>query len=345
MLQDAVIIEEFKRLTLEILRHDGPRGILIGLVGELVDILEKTAEFQIDEEAGITEGETASNKGLAISPAQAAMCAGEEQRTAVFLLGLHDAIADKVKTKSSGLVRVLYAGSGPYATLATPLMSVFPPEKVQFTILDIHPESMESAKAVIRRLGLENCVESFVVADACEYTIPRMACPDIILSETMSTALEKEPQVAIMRHLLSQSPDAAIVPASVQVKLFLVDTSQEINVVVPESVAKPTASHPAKILAGEVFELNASNIRSWASLPGDQLPAARIALPSAPSPDYRPFLFTTITSYGDHTLRTHDSGLTGLREVTGSGDRLDGATLQFHYRLGANPQLVAEMIP
>ena len=37
MIEDASIIEEFKRLTLETLNHERARGILVGLVGELVD--------------------------------------------------------------------------------------------------------------------------------------------------------------------------------------------------------------------------------------------------------------------------------------------------------------------
>ena len=208
---DESIIEEFKRLTVEALTHDGPRGILAGIVGELVEILESAADFQIDSRLDITEGETPSGEGLAISPTQAAMCAGEFQRTAIFLRGLHDAIACVIKATSQESVRVLYAGSGPYATLAVPLMTVFPPEAVRFTLLDIHPVSIEYVKSVVRRLGLVDSVDAYVVADACDYTIPADSIPHIVLSETMSAALENEPQVAIMRNLLGQAPDAIIV--------------------------------------------------------------------------------------------------------------------------------------
>nr|MCS5538880.1 hypothetical protein [Roseibacillus sp.] len=116
MIEDAAIIEEFKRLTREALTHDGPRGILAGIVHELVGILENAADFQIDRQLDIAEGETACSEGLVISPTQAAMCAGEFQRTTTFLRGLHDAIAEAVDSKSPEPVRVLYAGSGPYAT-------------------------------------------------------------------------------------------------------------------------------------------------------------------------------------------------------------------------------------
>ena len=339
---DTTAIEEFRRLTLETLTHDGPRGILAGIVGELVDILENATEFDIDQHSDVLEGETASSDGLAISPTQAAMCAGEFQRTAVFLRGLHGAIKEAVAAGSSEPVRVLYAGSGPYATLAVPLMTVFPPEEVRFTVLDIHPVSIASAKSVIKRLDLERSVEAYVLTDACDYTIPTDAIPDIILSETMSAALENEPQVAIMRHLLSQAPDATIVPESVRVDAFLVDTSEEPTIVTPEKEGPPTEPQPDRIPIGPVFELSAPTIHSWASHAGDRLPATAIQIPPAPEPSYRPFLFTSITTHGEHVLRTHDSSLTGIREVTDIGDLSAGGAVQFHYRLGATPCLVAE---
>ena len=339
---DPFTIEEFKRLTQEVLTHQGRRGILAGLVGELVDILGVAANFQMDVRSDVTEGETSANDGLAISPTQAAMCAGEFQRTAVFLRGLHDAIASVVETLSPEPVRILYAGSGPYAALAAPLMTIFPPHVARFTILDIHPESIKHVESVVHQLGLCDSVDAFEVADACSYTIPKESIPHIILSETMSTALEKEPQVAIMRHLLSQVPDAIIVPESVRVCANLVDTSAEIDIIIPESEDPSGKSQPDRIPLGPVFELNAANIRSWRSLSGDQLPAAAINIPYTPNPSYRPYFFTAITTFGSHLLQTHDCSLTGIREIPVSEDLSVGQSLKFYYHLGASPGLVSE---
>ena len=335
-------LEEFKRLTLEVLNHDGPRGILAGIVSELVAILDEASGFQIDSRSDITEGERLSSAGLAISPTQAAMCAGEFQRTACFLRGLHDAIKFVIQTKAPKVVRVLYAGSGPYAALAVPLMSIFPPETVRFTILDIHPDSIKHVEWLVQRLDLSDSVDAFAVADACNYTIPRDSVPHIILSETMSTALEKEPQVAIMRHLLRQAPNAIIVPESVQIDAFLVDTSQANDVILPESLEPSSRSPPERIRVGSVFELNVTTIRSWELLTGDLLPAAAIHVPPPPKPSFRPYLFTTITTYGKHVLRTHDCSLTGIREIKRSAHGPADCPLQFHYRLGTSPGLFAE---
>ncbi len=342
MIENVAILEELKRLTLETLAHDGPRGILAELVYELGGILDDAADLQIDEKGDIAEGQTDSCEGLALSPTQAAMCVADFQRTAVFIRGLHDAIAEAVESKSTEPVRVLYAGSGPYAALATPLMTIFPPEKVRFTLLDIHPESIASAKAVIHRLGLDRSVEEYVISDACDYTIPDEAIPDIILSETMATALEEEPQVAVMRHLVAQAPDAVIVPESVRVDAFLVDASKEPERIAPECEGSPTMAQPDRIPMGLVFELNASTIRSWSTLPDERLPAASICLPPSLEPGYRPYFFTTVVTHGEHVLRTHDSCITGIREIEGLDKLSAGRSIQFHYLLGAVPCLVAE---
>lgn len=344
MIEDPAMIEEFHRLTREVLTHDGQRGVLAGIVYELAEILECAAELQVDPESSVLEGETELSEGVAISPIQAAMCAGDFQRTAVFLRGLHAAIEEAVERRSSVPVRILYAGSGPYAMLAVPLMTVFPPEAVRFTLLDMHPVSIESAKSVVHRLGLDGSVEAYVLADACEYTIPSDSLPDIIVSETMSTALEKEPQVAIMRHLLGQAPDAVIVPESVRVDAFLVDTSVEPDRIMPESMASVSSGQPDRILVGKVFELSTSTIQSWMSLSGEYLPAATISIPPSPEPSYRLFLFTNISTYGGHILKTHDSGLTAIREVVNFGRLPQGGTVSFHYRLGVDPCLVAESV-
>ena len=74
-----------------------------------------------------------------------------------------------------------------------------------------------AVKSIVRRLRLGGSVASYVVADACHYKIPKDEMPDVILSEPMNAALEFEPQVAIMRHLLGQAPGARLVPESVQV--------------------------------------------------------------------------------------------------------------------------------
>ncbi|MGK0188925.1 MAG: hypothetical protein ACI9R3_004739 [Verrucomicrobiales bacterium] len=339
--EPASELADLKYLTAEMLSYEGARGILVGLVMEIVEILERSAEFQIDPDADVTEGGSNPGEGLAISPEQAALCSDQSRRTAIFLRGLHDAISKSLacSKEPEKPVHVLYAGSGPYATLATPLMALFPPEEVQFTILDIHPASIESVKSIHRRLQLDQCVASYVVADACRYTIPAGKTPDVIVSETMDAALESEPQVAIMRHLAGQAPSARLVPESVRVDAVLIDTSEEPARIEPDLEHSIPESSPDRIPFGIAFALDAAAIESWTTLVGDRLPAASIEVPAAPNPHYKPYLFTTIVTHGDHILRTHDCGLTSPRAFPEDGNLASGGLIHFHYRLGASPGL------
>lgn len=332
---------ELKRLTVEVLGHEGHHGILVGLVMELVGILERSADFQINPNAEVAEGEIRSGGGLAISPAQAVLCADEPTRTAVFLRGVHDAISKALASpEASGKpVHVLYAGSGPYAPLCIPLMTLFPPEEVRFTLLDLHPVSIQSVKSIVCRLHLDKSVASYVVTDACHHAIPEDEVPDVVVSETMDAALETEPQVAIMRHLLSQAPEARIVPESVQVDAFLLDTSREPERIEPDREDSIPESSPDRIPLGRVFTLDPPAIESWAGLTADHLPAGSIEISDAPGPHYEPYLFTTIVTHGSHVLRTHDCGLTSPRAFPGDGKLAAGDRVHFHYRLGASPGL------
>lgn len=334
-------LAELKRLTVEVLNHDGLHGILVGLVMELVELLERSAQLQVDPAAAVTEGERRAGGGLAISPAQAALCAEEPRRTAIFLRGVHEAISRALAAREAPgePVRVLYAGSGPFATLCTPLMTLFPPERVRFTILDLHEVSIRSVKSLVHRLGLEESVAAYVVGDACEYTISEGEIPDVIVSETMDAALENEPQVAILRHLLGQAPVARLVPESVRVDAVLLDTSTEPARIEPDRGGSTPESGPHRIPLGRVFTLDADTIAAWATRRGECLPAASLTLPSAPSPHHQPFLFTTIVAHGDHVLRTHDCGLTSPRAFPATGPLAAGDRIDFHYRLGATPGL------
>jgi len=93
---------------------------------------------------------------------------------------------------------------------------------------------------------------------------------------------------------------------------------------------------------GPVFELSKAAIRSWAPNETHRLPAQSIRLPLIPEPSYRPFLFTTINTHGEHVLLTHDCNLTGIREIMEIDPVAAGDSYQFSYQLGQNPRLVAE---
>lgn len=331
---------ELNHLTTQILDPTKELKDLIPQAIALRDLFEARANFRTDTGQDIAAGQTRLDSGLAISPALAAMCIRELYRTLAFIRGLHGAIGDAAISQRP--VRVLYAGCGPYALLALPLMSVLPRERVVFTLLDIHQECLDKARALIDSYGLGHFVEGFVCADATRYQIPKEQHPDVIVSETMAVALHNEPQVSIARHLLAQAPAARMVPQSVSVEVCLINLSREHVFLPADYVGEIPEPDRDRIYLGEIFELDAGNIKQWENIESDSLPAGRITIPTGLHQKYKPYLLTNITVYGKHQLHNYDCSLTIPQRLRGKFEA--GDKLQFRYQLGNNPQLVHEVV-
>lgn len=333
-------LEALKRISREILY---PSKELIDLIPEaqaLRDLFERKAQFCIDNSRDLSAGESRLGSGLAISPALAAMCIRELFRTTAFIKGLGAAIRDAARPERP--VRVLYAGCGPYALLAVPLMAAFTREQVSFTLLDIHQDCLDQALALIASFGLTHYVQGSVCADATQYQIPAGEKPDVIVSETMAVCLHNEPQVSIARHLLAQAPDARMVPQSVSVEACLLNLEKEHVIMPADFVGEFPPPERDRIYLGKIFELDAANIRGWEGLEGDRLPAGQVKIPAQPESRYRPYLLTRVDVYGNNRLQDYDCSLTLPQPLRGKVE--GGETLQFHYQLGSNPQLCHEVV-
>ncbi|HZW26309.1 MAG TPA: class I SAM-dependent methyltransferase [Gallionella sp.] len=330
-------LDELRRIAGEVIDRGKELGDLIPQATALRDLFEWVTNFRIDHERDIADGQTRLDDGLAISPTLAAMCIRELFRTLAFIRGLHDAINDAAQDTSHRPVRVLYAGCGPYALLAVPLMTVFSREKVVFTLLDIHPECLEKARELLDLFGLGHYVDDFICADATRYRIPADKTPDVIVSETMAVALHNEPQVTIARHLLHQAPSARMIPQSVSVEVCLINWSREHVFMPADYVGEFPKPDRDRIYLGKIFELDAANIQSWKGMEGDTLPAGKVTIPSPMESKYRPHLLTNIVVYAQHRLQNYDCSLTLPYRLRGKFS--GGEELQFHYQLGNNPEL------
>jgi hypothetical protein len=319
-------LEKLRRLTTSLLDAQRPAYTLRSEVLEIKSILETSAERISDPTRDIAAGETRTRRGLAISPTMASMCVDDFARTVQFVRGMHDAIAEVRKKITSRPVRVLYAGCGPWATLAVPVMSVVPSSDVKFTLLDIHDASIASARALIETLGLSASVEGLVETDACEYSISEH--PDILLIEMMRAALESEPQVAVAMHLVHEAPHVLMIPEDVRVALSLVDQSVRLDSDIEVGEKEKT------IEVGELFALNKSSIEK-----PEQFAPTSIQLPDFDPDRYRPMLTTTVRVYGDHVLRGNDSGITLPKPLTLIPAPQPGEVLEFQYEIGERPGL------
>ena len=122
------------------------------------------------------------------------------KRTAIFFRGIYQAIQHKIKEKSKSKVLILYAGTGPYATLVTALFPLLESSEVSVDLLEINLVSLRSATDVITGLGLQAFIGDSYCSDATTFKIEKPY--DIVISETMQAALKEEPQVAIMQNLI-----------------------------------------------------------------------------------------------------------------------------------------------
>ena len=149
-------MERLRQLTSTLLDPQNSACSLRPEVVEITGILEESSEMQsLSEFETIDANETRTSNGLAVSPTMAAMCAADFVRTIKFMRGVHAAIDDVRKQFPDRPARVLYAGCGPYATLAVPVMTQFCPPDVTFTLLDLHPKSIASVRSIVGTLGLD----------------------------------------------------------------------------------------------------------------------------------------------------------------------------------------------
>lgn len=293
---------ELRRVAASLLDIDRPAYTLRNEVLDLKSLLEDASGTIAGTTSDIAAGETRTEQGLAISPTMAAMCLDDFARTVQFVRGIHDAISDLRSEITSRSIRVLYAGCGPWATLAVPVMAVLPATDVKFTLLDIHEKSTVSARKLVDRLGLSESVDAVVTTDACAYEVSQQ--PDIVVIEMMRAALDSEPQVAVSMHLMREAPNAIMIPESIRVALSLIDQSMCLD---PEEV--DDAVSPTVIEVGEILVLNKSSIEA-AQRNADQFPETTMQLPDFDTDRYSPMLTTTVGVYRDRILQGNDSGIT-----------------------------------
>lgn len=330
-------LEALRSVSALILETQLPAYSMRQEVVELMKILANSGTLRSARQADLSSGEIRTSNGLALAPGLAATCADDFVRTIEFIRGTQAAIGELRKQFPDRPVRVLYAGCGPYATLAIPLMVSFFPQEAVFTLLDIQPESIGSAKCVVEKLGLADHVAQYEMLDAGAYQLEPGQAPDLILLEMMQACLATEPQVAITRHLLSQAPHAILIPEEVSIDLVLVDPSREFDLAGPERTAGDLQRD--RIPVASVFVLNRETVKAWENLQGNRLPGASARLPEAVEQGYQPMLFTNIRIYQEYVLKDYDSGLTCPRQFSSDVPIKAGDTISFHYELGRQPQL------
>lgn len=290
------------------------------------------------------------DSGVAISPAHAAFTLFDRLRTKRFVRGLLAAIrrAATERGPCAGPVHVLYAGCGPFATLALPLLNTLPASAVRWTLLDIQPEALRAAQEIIERRGYTDRVAAFQLADAARY---RHAGPpiDLVVTETMQNLLFNEPQVAITLHLASQlAPGGRLVPESIEIAALLVEsrsaeTTAPDRTIAPDDLAaddgwerlmRADEARTSRPL-GELLRLDLAFARSLAPNT-TELPPVRLELPPYDEA-LRLQLQTIVRVHDDIVLDAGNSPLCVPRILPAWRDHPRARTVEFQYRLGRTP--------
>ncbi len=174
---------------------------------------------ELDESQAEARADIHKSNGKALGTLWAAMCVDDMMRTKRFIHGIYKAMQDVVQQKKSP-IHILYAGTGPFATLLLPNMLRFPKEQIQYTFMEINPISMNSVQELLTKLDMEDYSIRFLQEDASTYQIPEATHYDIIISETLQAGLAKEQQVAIFLNLMHQSAEKTIfIPEAIELHL------------------------------------------------------------------------------------------------------------------------------
>ncbi|SDL48974.1 hypothetical protein SAMN05421820_101576 [Pedobacter steynii] len=213
-LKKTELKERLSQYSIDILHPENFHDKLAPAVMGYADLLFE--EFDVNASAGRDHIQTIN--GNAIGTFWAAKCIREIFRTQRFSRALYSSVLGAIG-QNKRPIHVLYAGTGPFAALALPVMMMLKPEEVQFTFLEINPESIEVLEKVIDLFDLRAYVKNIHQCDASLWDVPSSGI-DIVISETMSRALIAEPQVAIMLNLASQLPkDVVFLPEEIKVSL------------------------------------------------------------------------------------------------------------------------------
>ncbi len=253
------------------------------------------------------ENPVKTSTGVAIGTLMAAQCVKDYIRTFKFVQGVNQAIK-KARSKFPGqTIRIIYAGTGPFATLALPSMFEFSGEDVKWTLLEINEETFQTLKHTIQSLGLEDRVERFVRCNAVQFKPDDSTFFHILLSETMQHALVREQQVSITSHLSRfLHPEGFFLPQEVKVEVALFNPAKRFKQLQGQNVEKDLPSYSN--IKGTALAWNRQMADAVSR--GDSFPVFPFSFEKGNADYTQLILQTTIHIFENHFLYPWESGLT-----------------------------------
>mgnify|MGYP000482222340 CR=1 FL=1 len=172
-----------------------------------------------------TNRKCSRGEGIALNPTNAAECiVNDPYRTRQFIAGVRKTVEEKVAQATSP-VKLLYAGTGPFAPLVCANLHLFDPSTVKIYFMDINSYSIDTVFKIMYNLGYQNFQAEYIVGDATDYKLSFK--PDVLVTETMNLGLLYEPQYWISKNLSPQmAEDGVVVPRQVKVSMHGQDLSK-----------------------------------------------------------------------------------------------------------------------
>lgn len=330
---------QVQQILSKILIEESPINLLHAteqLFDSLIEIITPVVPIDPQQKDSILQS------GKALSPYWAAASIKDFKRTQCFMKGLLEAVKDLKTKHPDECLHIVYAGTGPFAVLALPVLLIYAAREVRFTFIDIHPEAIRSLVHLMGKLGLNEHIEDFVCIDATQYSLPADRKTHLVLTETMQRALVREPQVAITLHLAPQTdPDTVWIPEAIHVEAALVNSSKDMDRMMGSLKAGDT--HLQNL--GTVMNLTKSYAQDMALNKGSDthvLDEVTIFIPAHFAPDYEVLtLMTTVQVYGTHRLHPYDSSITMPHNFQDLS-RLDTlpSCVYLTYQMGGDPGFV-----
>lgn len=281
-------------------------------------------------------------KGNAIRLSCAARCLQDILRTKRFIDAVFMAVTEILEKDDTRPVHILYAGTGPFATLVLPLTARFTSSQVQFTLLEINESSYENVGNLFTELELNDYVYQLIHADATQWEIPKDQLPvSILLTETMQQGLRDEPQIALCLNLLGQlPPEVVLIPEQINLRVGWMNLALRTREKMGEIAEDNSISELAEVfsatketLLGQAQRYARNEARTY------YFPEKVIQLPDTEKREGDSlYLFTDLVVYKNEMLRLDESILTLPMKLMARDEQKESA-LYFRYRVNEKPEL------
>lgn len=220
--------QELKEITKVLLKQEDDYGEIKKATDDLYDLFLNVSKLEEDDE--FSRKHYYLPKGKAIGAVWAGRCVKEFMRTKKFLRGVFLGIKKAQEKFPNRKIHILYAGTGPFATLIVPLTSIFTSEEIECTLLEINLNSIDNLRNVIKTFEIEEYITDIIQCDATEYKTGKDKPIHMVVTETMQRALKKEPQVAITLNLVSQmEEDGILIPQNISIEAGFLDPKRDME--------------------------------------------------------------------------------------------------------------------